>query len=140
MLCRIQIQRTWVQIQRNILFLLYKYKEHGYKYKLTDLSSFKLRRASLVQASAQAWNSASLAAKETQSACLLPKKYKYLSNTQRQRQEIKKCHQRDPECLPATQEIQIFVQYINTATTIHKFNYQQMLKLKYKKLKAILNS
>ena len=59
----------------------YKYKERGYKYKLTDLSTFMLRRASLVQASAQAWNSASLAAKETQSACLLPKKYKYLSNT-----------------------------------------------------------
>ena len=58
----------------------YKYKEHGYKYKLTDFSTLKLRRASLVQASAQAWNSASLAAKETQSACLLPKKYKYLSN------------------------------------------------------------
>ena len=93
-----------------------------------------------MQASAQAWNSASLAAKETQSACLLPKKYKYLSNTQIRRQEIKKYHQKDPECLPATQEIQIFVQYINTATTIHKFNYQQMLKLKYKKLKAILNS
>ena len=140
MLCRIQIQRAWVKIQRNILFLLYKYKEHGYKYKLTDFSTFKLRRASLVQASAQAWNSASLAAKETQSACLLPKKYKYVSNTQIRRQEIKKYHERDPECLPATQEIQIFVQYINTATTIHKFNYQQMLKLKYKKLKAILNS
>ena len=140
MLCRIQIQRAWVKIQRNILFLLYKYKEHGYKYKLTDFSTFKLRRASPVQASAQAWNSASLAAKETQSACLLPKKYKYVSNTQIRRQEIKKYHERDPECLPATQEIQIFVQYINTATTIHKFNYQQMLKLKYKKLKAILNS
>ena len=93
-----------------------------------------------MQASAQAWNSASLAAKETQSACLLPKKYKYVSNTQIRRQEIKKYHQRDPECLPATQEIQIFVKYINTATRIHKFNYQQMLKLKYKKLKAILNS
>ena len=140
MLCRIQIQRAWVKIQRNILFLLYKYKEHRYKYKLTDFSTFKLRRASLVQASAQAWNSASLAAKETQSACLLPKKYKYLSNTQIRRQEIKKYHERDPECLPATQEIQIFVQYINTATTIHKFNYQQMLKLKYIKLKAILTS
>ena len=140
MLCRIQIQRAWVKIQRNILFLLYKYKEHGYKYKITDFSTFNLRRASLVQASAQAWNSASLAAKETQSACLLPKKYKYVSNTQIRRQEIKKYHERDPECLPATQEIQIFVQYINTATTIHKFNYQQMLKLKYKKLKAILNS
>ena len=140
MLCRIRIQRTWVQIQRNILFLLYKYKEHGYKYKLTDFSTFKLRRASPVQASAQAWNSASLAAKETQSACLLPKKYKYVSNTQIRRQEIKKYHERDPECLPATQEIQIFVQYINTATTIHKFNYQQMLKLKYKKIKAILTS
>ena len=30
----------------------YKYKERGYKYKLTDLSTFMLRRASLVQASA----------------------------------------------------------------------------------------
>ena len=35
----------------------YKYKERGYKYKLTDFSTFKLRRASLVQVSAPAWNS-----------------------------------------------------------------------------------